>query len=79
MNEPNCIRGTNRLNEDQKQPAKLTYTVDEAAEILGLSRPVMYSLCHSPDCKFSIRIGKRILISKVALEAWLSEQAAAQM
>lgn len=57
---------------------KLTCTVDEGAALLGISRPVMYELCHREDCAFTLRIGRRILISRIALEAWIAEQSSAK-
>ena len=56
---------------------KLTCTVDEGAALLGISRPKMYEIVHSDICTFSIHIGRRILISRAALEVWLQNQARA--
>jgi excisionase family DNA binding protein len=52
-------------------------TVDEGAALLGISRPKMYELVHSDACTFAIHIGRRILISRSALEKWLLDQAGA--
>lgn len=54
---------------------KLTLTVDELAAQLGISRPIAYRLAHSDDFP-AIVVGKRILIPRAGLEAWLVEQSA---
>jgi excisionase family DNA binding protein len=56
---------------------KLTCTVDEGAALLGISRPKMYEIVHSDSCTFAIRIGRRILISRAALEKWIMDQTVA--
>jgi len=50
---------------------RLTYTVEEAAKVLGISRPTAYMAIQ--DSKIPhIRIGRRILIPKVALTSMLN-------
>ena len=51
---------------------RLTYNVDEASKILGLSRNACYLACVTGQLPH-LRIGKRILIPRVALEKMLSE------
>jgi len=46
---------------------KLTYTVPEAAEVLGIGRSAAYQGIHSGEIP-SIKIGSRIVIPKVALQ-----------
>ena len=48
-----------------------TYTVDEAAELLGIGRNGAYEGVRSGQIP-SIRIGKRILVPKAALERMLA-------
>lgn len=50
---------------------RLTWTVEEAAEKLGISRPVAYQAVNRGDIPV-IRIGRRILIPVVALEKLLA-------
>lgn len=52
---------------------KLTYSVSEAAEVLGISRSQMYEIARIKGFP-TIMIGKRILISIKGLEAWVEEQ-----
>ena len=54
-----------------KKTEKLTMTVDEAALALGLSRNSCYQAVETGDIP-SIRVGKRILIPRYALERLLS-------
>lgn len=49
---------------------KLTYTVQEVAKLLGLSRSSMYQAIRNNSVP-SLRIGGRILISKIELEKLL--------
>lgn len=49
---------------------KLAYSVTEAAEVIGISRTVMYNLVHCDGFPKKI-VGGRILIPAKALERWL--------
>jgi excisionase family DNA binding protein len=51
---------------------KLTYTVEQAAEALGISRPTAYEAIGTGEIPH-IRIGRRILIPKSALDKMLAE------
>ena len=48
----------------------LTVTVDHAAKLLGLSRAGCYEAIHRREIP-SLKIGKRILVPRVALERML--------
>lgn len=50
---------------------KLVYTIAEAGEKLSLSRPSMYLAIQRKSIPF-IRVGRRILIPRSALEKFLS-------
>ncbi len=52
------------------------YTVDEAAEMLGLGRQQAYQAVRENVIPH-IRIGRRIIIPKVAFDRWLDQEAAA--
>lgn len=58
------------------QSEALTWTVDEAAKILRLSRNAMYDAIANKDIP-SIRIGRRILVSKLALTKLLAGEVVA--
>ena len=46
---------------------KQVYTVAEVAEIMGVSLNVAYRACHNNEI-YSIRLGKRLVIPKVAFD-----------
>ena len=52
---------------------KLTLSVEEMGELLGVSRQTAYNLIHRADF-LVLRIGKRVLIPKKQLEAWMDRQ-----
>lgn len=54
---------------------KLTYSVSEVAEVLGISRPKVYDLLHRDDFP-SFKIGGRVLVSVEGLRRWVEAQAA---
>jgi len=56
---------------EAKMEEKVVLTVDECAKYLGISRPQAYLGVHNGSIP-SLRIGKRIIISKVALEKLLA-------
>ena len=65
-------RRTVRPVIEERPPQWLTMTVEEAAVVLGISRATAYAVSRGEiPC---IRIGRRILIPKVALE-WLLDGA----
>ena len=55
---------------DMSPGTKQTLTVSEAAEILGVSKPMVYSLIRDGSIP-AINVGKKILISKLVLAVWL--------
>jgi excisionase family DNA binding protein len=57
-----------------EEPRKLTYSVPEAAEVLGVSSSKMYELIRS-DGFPTVRVGHRCRVSIKGLEEWVDEQA----
>lgn len=55
-----------------EQKESLTVTVDEAAHLLGIGRNSAYEAAHSGQLP-TIRIGKRLLVPKVALRRLLGD------
>ena len=53
---------------------KLTYSVQEAAEAVGISTSRMYQLVKSEGFPV-VQIGRRLRVSKKCLERWVEEQA----
>lgn len=54
--------------------AKLTLSIPEAAEVIGISKTKMYELARTKGFP-TIQVGKRILVSAKGLERWVEEQA----
>lgn len=53
---------------------KLTISVSEVAERLGISKPTAYTLARRADFP-AIRIGTRIVVHEAKFEAWVEAQA----
>jgi excisionase family DNA binding protein len=64
------VKGVKAIMEE-----KLVLTVDETAALLGISRPTAYQGVEKGKIP-SIRVGKRILVPKAALEKLLAEAGA---
>ena len=62
----------NDIPQQSSPENKVTLTVSEAAELIGISKPKMYELIHSNEIP-SIHVGKKIVIARQALMGWLSE------
>lgn len=52
---------------------KRTYTVDEVAALLGISRTSAYEFVKRGEIKF-VKIGASIRISKKSFDEWLDQQ-----
>lgn len=64
-------RPTAKARKVRPKPPQLTYTVEEAAEVLGIGRGLAYIMVRDGSLP-AIRVGKRrILVPKAALEAYL--------
>lgn len=57
-----------------EQSDKGVYTVAETAQFLGINLIKTYDLCRAKGFP-AVRIGKRIVVPKKALDRWLDEQA----
>lgn len=49
---------------------RMTYSVDEAARLLGVGRTSMYALVHRGEISY-LRVGRRIVIPRDALSRLL--------
>ena len=56
---------------------KIALSVSEAADLLGVSRPTVYTLIHRDDFP-AFKIGRRTVISRSGLEEWVQSQAVQQ-
>lgn len=57
-------------NFPKADPEKRSYSVAEAAEILGVSKRSVYNLCAAEAFK-TVRIGKKLRISRRSFDEWL--------
>ena len=55
----------------EPQPIRLTYAVEEAAELLGIGRSLAYELAQEGTLPGVKRLGRRYVVSRAALDAWL--------
>lgn len=53
---------------------KLTLSVDEAAALLGISKPTCYQLVRRADFP-AFKIGNRTLVNRRLLEQWIDREA----
>ena len=56
--------------------AKLTYSVSEAASVLGISRTTAYECVHTGQLR-SVRLGRRLVIPKSVIDELLAGPASA--
>lgn len=61
------------MAKEQRECA--TMGVKEAAKYLGIGVNKMYELARSQDFTATLRIGKRLLISREALDEWIKYKA----
>ena len=54
----------------------ITLSAEQVAQVLGISRAGAYTLMHSKDFS-TIQIGKRMVVPKDKLLAWMEKQLAA--
>lgn len=58
--------------DNKETRGRLVYTVEEAQHLLGLSRGLVYEAIRTGGIP-SVRIGRRILVPRVALERLMGE------
>jgi excisionase family DNA binding protein len=63
------------VNRTENEPEAVTVTVERAARMLGISRASAYEACRTGQLP-SIRIGRRLVIPRVALQRMLDSVAA---
>lgn len=53
---------------------RITLSPAEAAEAIGVSRSTLYAIMKRSDCDFAFTVGRRRLVSRDKLEAWVERQ-----
>ena len=61
------------LNETNRSENKKTYSVNEVAEMLGISIRNAYKLCGKTNEFKVFKCGKRILIHRISFDFWLND------
>jgi excisionase family DNA binding protein len=54
------------VTDHGEQVERLTYTIPEAARVLGIGRDLCYQLAHSGELR-TLKMGRRILVPKTAV------------
>ena len=62
-----------KSTENQAHSEKRTYSVQEIAEILQISRSMAYNLCKQSLFK-TVKIGKYVRVSKSSFDEWLDSR-----
>ena len=52
---------------------KLVYSVQEAAEVLGISKSYMYELARRGEVP-ALKLGKRLVVPKEKFVRWINEE-----
>jgi len=60
------------MKEHDMEEERLTLTVEETAKLLGIGRQLAYEMVKTGDIP-SIRLGKRVLVPRRALEKLLEQ------
>ena len=62
----------NDIPQQSSPESKVTLTVSEAAEMIGICKPKMYEIVRARKVRF-VKVGKKILISRQSLLDWLKK------
>jgi excisionase family DNA binding protein len=62
----------NDIPQQSSPENKVTLTVSEAAEMIGISKPSMYEVVRAGKVR-SVKVGKKILISRQSLMDWVKK------
>ena len=62
----------NSIPQQSSPGTKMTLSVREAAEMIGISKPKMYEMVRAGKVR-SVKAGKKILISRQSLMDWLKK------
>ena len=62
----------NEIPQQSSPENKVTLTVTEAAQLIGICKPKMYEIVRARKVRF-VKVGKKILISRQSLLDWLKK------
>ena len=72
IHDPEPAHLKNDIPQQSSPENKVTLTVSEAAELIGISKPSMYEVVRTGKVR-SVKVGKKILISRQSLMDWLKK------
>ena len=72
IHDPEPEHLNNEIPQQSSPENKVTLTVTEAAQLIGICKPKMYEIVRARKVRF-VKVGKKILIARQALMDWLSE------
>ena len=72
VHDPEPEHLNNEIPQQSSPENKVTLTVSEAAELIGISKPSMYEVVRTGKVR-SVNVGKKILISRQSLMDWLKK------
>lgn len=72
VHDPEPEHLNNEIPQQSSPENKVTLTVSEAAELIGISKPSMYEVVRAGKVR-SVKVGKKILISRQSLMDWLKK------
>ena len=72
VHDPEPEHLNNEIPQQSSPENKVTLTVSEAAELIGISKPSMYEVVRTGKVR-SVKVGKKILISRQSLMDWLKK------
>ena len=72
VHDPEPEHLNNEIPQQSSPENKVTLTVSEAAEMIGISKPSMYEVVRAGKVR-SVKVGKKILISRQSLMDWIQE------
>ena len=70
VHDPEPEHLNNEIPQQSSPENKVTLTVSEAAEMIGISKPSMYEVVRAGKVR-SVKVGKKILISRQSLMDWV--------
>ena len=72
VHDPEPEHLNNEIPQQSSPENKVTLTVTEAAQLIGICKPKMYEIVRARKVRF-VKVGKKILISRQSLLDWLKK------
>ncbi len=72
VHDPEPEHLNNEIQQQSSPENKVTLTVTEASQLIGICKPKMYEIVRAGKVRF-VKVGKKILISRQSLLDWLKK------